>query len=87
MALQIFFSMLSINAEPNEITLASALSAVADSGSLDQGRWIHDYIINRSIQITDNLSAGLIDMYAKLMQCISSIMLMINSPRFLHGML
>jgi pentatricopeptide repeat protein len=32
MALQIFFSMLSINAEPNEITLASALSAVADSG-------------------------------------------------------
>ncbi|TVU20768.1 hypothetical protein EJB05_30364, partial [Eragrostis curvula] len=65
MALQLFFSMLSTNAEPNEITLASALSAVADSGTLDQGRWIHDYIISRSIPLTDNLGAGLIDMYAK----------------------
>uniref|UniRef100_A0A0A9FMW5 Pentatricopeptide repeat-containing protein n=1 Tax=Arundo donax TaxID=35708 RepID=A0A0A9FMW5_ARUDO len=64
-ALQLFFSMLSTNVEPNEITLASALSAVADSGTLDQGRWIHDYIISRSIQLTDNLGAGLIDMYAK----------------------
>ncbi|XP_062211142.1 pentatricopeptide repeat-containing protein At5g19020, mitochondrial-like [Phragmites australis] len=65
MALQLFFSMLSTNVEPNEITLASALSAVADSGTLDQGRWIHDYIISRSIRLTDNLGAGLIDMYAK----------------------
>ncbi|GJN31837.1 hypothetical protein PR202_gb20286 [Eleusine coracana subsp. coracana] len=64
-ALQLFFSMLSTNTEPNEITLASALSAVADSGTLDQGRWIHDYIISRSLRLTDNLSAGLIDMYAK----------------------
>lgn len=64
-ALQLFFSMLNAGVEPNEITLASALSAVADSGTLGQGRWIHDYIINRSIQLTDNLSAGLIDMYAK----------------------
>jgi pentatricopeptide repeat protein len=65
MALQLFFTMLNAGFEPNEITLASALSAVAQSGTLDQGRWIHDYIINRSIRITDNLSAGMIDMYAK----------------------
>ncbi|CAL5068611.1 unnamed protein product [Urochloa decumbens] len=65
MALQLFFTMLNAGFEPNEITLASALSAVAESGTLDQGRWIHDYIINRSIKVTDNLSAGLIDMYAK----------------------
>ncbi|RCV46425.1 hypothetical protein SETIT_9G530700v2 [Setaria italica] len=65
MALQLFFSMLNAGFEPNEITLVSAVSAVAGSGTLDQGRWIHDYIINRSIRVTDNLSAGLIDMYAK----------------------
>ncbi|PUZ56597.1 hypothetical protein GQ55_5G336700 [Panicum hallii var. hallii] len=65
LALQLFFSMLNAGVDPNEITLASALSAVSESGTLDQGRWIHDYIINRSIRVTDNLNAGLIDMYAK----------------------
>ncbi|KAJ1285410.1 hypothetical protein BS78_03G278200 [Paspalum vaginatum] len=65
MALQLFFSMLNAGVEPNEITLVSALAGVADSGTLDQGRWIHDYIINRSIRLSDNLSAGLIDMYSK----------------------
>jgi len=65
MALQLFFSMLNSSVEPNEITLGSALSAIADSGTLDQGRWIHEYIINKSVQLSDNLSAGLIDMYAK----------------------
>ncbi|KAL6888446.1 hypothetical protein ACP4OV_009472 [Aristida adscensionis] len=65
MALQLFCSMMSAGVEPNEITLASALSAVADAGTLDQGRWIHEYIINRSVRLTDNLSAGLINMYAK----------------------
>ncbi|OEL23600.1 Pentatricopeptide repeat-containing protein [Dichanthelium oligosanthes] len=65
MALQLFFSMLNAGVEPNEITLATALSAVSESGTLDQGRWIHYYIINRSIRVTDNLSAGLIAMYAK----------------------
>ncbi|KAL6615518.1 hypothetical protein ACP70R_037788 [Stipagrostis hirtigluma subsp. patula] len=65
MALQLFCSMRSAGVEPNEVTLASALSAVAYAGTLDQGRWIHDYIINRSIRLTDSLSAGLIDMYAK----------------------
>ncbi|KAF8673896.1 hypothetical protein HU200_048343 [Digitaria exilis] len=64
-ALQLFFSMLNAGAEPNEITLASALTAVAESGTLAQGRWIHDYIISRSFRVTDNLSAGLINMYAK----------------------
>ncbi|XP_006644150.1 pentatricopeptide repeat-containing protein At5g19020, mitochondrial [Oryza brachyantha] len=65
MALQMFCWMLDTGIEPNEITLASALSAVANSGTLEQGKWIHDYINSRSIQLTDNLSAGLINVYAK----------------------
>lgn len=64
-ALQLFFSMLGAGVEPNDVTLASTLSAVADSGTLEQGRSIHHYIVSKSIKLTDNLSAGLIDMYAK----------------------
>ncbi|XP_040246819.1 pentatricopeptide repeat-containing protein At5g19020, mitochondrial [Aegilops tauschii subsp. strangulata] len=64
-ALQLFYLMMDAGVEPNHVTLASTLSAVADSGTLEQGRFIHDYIISKSIQLTDNLSAGLIDMYAK----------------------
>lgn len=65
MALQLFCLMLGAGVKPNHITLASTLSAVANSGTLEQGRWIHDYIISKSIHLTDNLIAGLIDMYAK----------------------
>ncbi|XP_072996876.1 pentatricopeptide repeat-containing protein At5g19020, mitochondrial-like isoform X1 [Typha latifolia] len=65
LALELFWKMLSTDVEPNEITLVSVLSAVASSGTLEQGKWIHDYIISKSIHLTDNLSAGLIDMYAK----------------------
>jgi pentatricopeptide repeat protein len=57
--------MLGAGVEPNDVTLASTLSAVADSGTLEQGRSIHHYIVSKSIKLTDNLSAGLIDMYAK----------------------
>lgn len=65
LALELFREMLSMGFDPNEITLASVLSAVASSGTLEQGKWIHEYIINKFIPLTDNLSAGLIDMYAK----------------------
>jgi pentatricopeptide repeat protein len=65
MAMQLFFLMRGAGVEPNDITMASTLSAVADCGTLEQGRCIHHYVISKSIQLTDNLSAGLIDMYAK----------------------
>uniref|UniRef100_A0ACD5X8P3 Uncharacterized protein n=1 Tax=Avena sativa TaxID=4498 RepID=A0ACD5X8P3_AVESA len=65
MALQLFCLMLGAGVEPNDVTLASTLSAVADSGTLQQGRCIHHYVVSKSIELTHNLSAGLIDMYAK----------------------
>ncbi|RWW56903.1 hypothetical protein BHE74_00036346 [Ensete ventricosum] len=65
LALQIFQEMQDKGYEPNDITLMSVLSAVADSGTLDYGKWIHDLIAIRRIPLTDNLSAGLIGMYAK----------------------
>ncbi|KAJ0976075.1 hypothetical protein J5N97_018040 [Dioscorea zingiberensis] len=65
-ALQLFDEMrMTAGVEPNEITLLSVLSAIASSGTLEQGEWIHNYIYVNLIPLTDNLSAGLIDMYAK----------------------
>ncbi|KAF5203135.1 Pentatricopeptide repeat-containing protein [Thalictrum thalictroides] len=63
--LELFHEMLSRGIQPNEITMVSILSSIANSGTLDQGRWLHGYIHNNSIPLNDNLSAGLIDMYAK----------------------
>ncbi|XP_065044785.1 pentatricopeptide repeat-containing protein At5g19020, mitochondrial-like [Musa acuminata AAA Group] len=65
LALQLFQEMQHKGNEANDITLVSVLSAVADSGTLDYGKWIHNLITIRRIPLTDNLSAGLIDMYAK----------------------
>lgn len=53
--------------KPNEITLASILSAVASCGTLEQGKSVYGYIIKStdSIPLTENLMAAAIDMYAK----------------------
>ncbi|KAK9137159.1 hypothetical protein Sjap_007753 [Stephania japonica] len=63
--LKLFHQMLSCGFRPNEITMVSVLSAVANSGRLSDGRWVHDYINKNSIPLNENLSAGLIDMYSK----------------------
>ncbi|XP_074574704.1 pentatricopeptide repeat-containing protein At5g19020, mitochondrial [Curcuma longa] len=65
LALDLFRTMLYKGFQPNEVTLVSVLSAVADCGTVEYGRWIHDYITSRGMPLGDNLLAGLIDMYAK----------------------
>ncbi|PKU73691.1 pentatricopeptide repeat-containing protein At5g19020, mitochondrial [Dendrobium catenatum] len=64
-ALGLFREMWSAGIQPNEITLLSVLSAVAGCSSLEEGKWLHDYINRSSVPLTDNLCASLIDMYAK----------------------
>ncbi|PKA62925.1 Pentatricopeptide repeat-containing protein [Apostasia shenzhenica] len=65
LALELFDVMQTTGIQPNEITLVCVLSAIAGCGSLEQGKWVHDYIKKHDVPMTDNLSAGLIDMYAK----------------------
>ncbi|XP_077239899.1 pentatricopeptide repeat-containing protein At5g19020, mitochondrial-like [Tasmannia lanceolata] len=65
LALELFRDMPIMGLRPNEITMVSVVSAIAQSGTLKQGRWIHAYIRENSIPLNDNLSAGLIDMYSK----------------------
>ncbi|XP_057806282.1 pentatricopeptide repeat-containing protein At5g66520-like [Salvia miltiorrhiza] len=51
--------------EPNEAVLVCALSACANLGSLDQGKWIHGYVDSTPSSQSSNAMTALIDMYAK----------------------
>ncbi|RVW97812.1 Pentatricopeptide repeat-containing protein [Vitis vinifera] len=50
---------------PRKFVLPSVLSACANLGALDQGRWIHTYAKRNSIQLDGVLGTSLVDMYAK----------------------
>ncbi|KAK1421413.1 hypothetical protein QVD17_23726 [Tagetes erecta] len=64
-SLRLFLDMMKTNIKPDEITIASVLSACAHLGSIDMGKSIHHYI--RKNNITQDLYVGnaLIDMYCK----------------------
>ncbi|XP_015964155.1 pentatricopeptide repeat-containing protein At5g66520 [Arachis duranensis] len=64
-ALSLFQQMLVAGIKPDRITLSCLLSACAGLGSLEQGRWIHNYININEIKIDPVLGSVLIDMYAK----------------------
>ncbi|CAK9173676.1 unnamed protein product [Ilex paraguariensis] len=65
LALELFHEMVADGFKPNEITMVSVLSAIASLGTLEEGRWAHEYIRNNSIPVNENLGAAIIDMYAK----------------------
>ncbi|VFR01919.1 unnamed protein product [Cuscuta campestris] len=65
LALDLFRSMVASGIKPNEVTMVSVFSAIATLGILEEGKWAHEYISKNSIPLNDNLSAAIIDMYAK----------------------
>ncbi|PHT43947.1 hypothetical protein CQW23_17972 [Capsicum baccatum] len=65
-ALLTFRKMMSYKVPLNESSLVCTLSACGELGVLDQGRWIHKYIMNqRDIVMSVNVGTALVDMYAK----------------------
>ncbi|XWS13568.1 hypothetical protein CRYUN_Cryun36dG0048100 [Craigia yunnanensis] len=64
-ALELFHEMIASGMQPNQITMASVFSAIASLGILNEGRWAYEYVHNNCIPLNDNLSAAIIDMYAK----------------------
>ncbi|RVW39203.1 Pentatricopeptide repeat-containing protein, chloroplastic [Vitis vinifera] len=64
-ALEIFHQMQKEKIRPRKFVLPSVLSACANLGALDQGRWIHTYAKRNSIQLDGVLGTSLVDMYAK----------------------
>ncbi|KAK4278049.1 hypothetical protein QN277_015948 [Acacia crassicarpa] len=64
-ALEVFNEMQSQNIRPRKYILSSVLTACANLGALDQGRWIHSFVERNSIQMEPVLGTALVDMYAK----------------------
>ncbi|XP_011624291.1 pentatricopeptide repeat-containing protein At5g66520 [Amborella trichopoda] len=64
-ALSLFRIMQSDGIEPDAAALASMLSACANLGALDQGKWLHAYIDKKKVKLDQVLASSLVDMYAK----------------------
>ncbi|KAK9706840.1 hypothetical protein RND81_07G155500 [Saponaria officinalis] len=63
--LTLFEKMLSENMNPDSYTLVNVLSACANLGALNQGKWIHLYIDKNEFKIKGFLATALVDMYSK----------------------
>lgn len=64
-AIDLFKDMLHAGAEPREVTMVEVLSACANVGNLDRGKWVHDYIRRNGLALNVYVGTALIDMYAK----------------------
>lgn len=64
-AIQLFHAMTADGFEPNGVTLASVLSACAQSGGLELGEQIHSYMQEKRIELGVILGTALVNMYAR----------------------
>ncbi|KAL8225710.1 hypothetical protein R6Q57_018267 [Mikania cordata] len=65
-ALKLFREMQVNNLDPDQVTLTVALSACADLGALDMGKWIHNFICRNNKMNKDlSLYNSLLNMYTK----------------------
>lgn len=65
-ALDLFHDMVAAGLVPIESTLVCVLSACAQSGILDLGRWVHHHYVNQNrVPLSVSLANAIMDMYAK----------------------
>ncbi|KAJ1287373.1 hypothetical protein BS78_02G005100 [Paspalum vaginatum] len=66
-ALRLFRRMLRSGVEPDEVSVVLALSAVAQLGTAESGRWLHSFVRSGGTRVRLNARVGtaLIDMYCK----------------------
>ncbi|KAL6316946.1 hypothetical protein AAG906_024484 [Vitis piasezkii] len=64
-ALEAFGKMQAEGFEPDEVTIASVLSACSQLGLLDAGKKIHHMMNHKGIKLNQFVLNGLVDMYAK----------------------
>lgn len=60
-----FNKMNAAGSKANEVTMVSVLCACAHLGALEQGRMMHQYIVDNRLPLTLVLQTSLVDMYAK----------------------
>ncbi|CAL9764538.1 unnamed protein product, partial [Musa acuminata subsp. burmannicoides] len=51
--------------KPDKVMVVTMLSAIADLGMLDSGKWFHEYVKKNEIAIDAYVGNALVDMYAK----------------------
>ncbi|XP_057776447.1 pentatricopeptide repeat-containing protein At5g66520-like [Salvia miltiorrhiza] len=78
-AMRLFRSMQIAGARPDEITMVTVLSACADLGALELGRWVESYVERAGLEMGEKLCNALIDMFAKCGDVDSAL-------RLFHGM-
>ncbi|KAL5198107.1 hypothetical protein ABZP36_001619 [Zizania latifolia] len=64
-ALGVFREMVEQGLRPNEAAVVTALSAAAQLGLLDHGRFVHGVVQSTGLSVSVNVGAALVDMYAK----------------------
>ncbi|KAJ4967968.1 hypothetical protein NE237_014669 [Protea cynaroides] len=64
-ALDLFYRMLGEGVRPNDLTIASTLSACAKIGALEAGVRIHEYVSRHGFRLNQTVGTALVDMYAK----------------------
>ncbi|XP_011627497.2 pentatricopeptide repeat-containing protein At2g29760, chloroplastic-like [Amborella trichopoda] len=64
-AISLFRRMMKEGIELNEVTIVSVLSACAQMGALDLGRWVHSYIDRMGFRVSVLIGTALVDMYSK----------------------
>nr|CAB3455463.1 unnamed protein product [Digitaria exilis] len=65
-ALRLFRGMLRSGVEPDEVSVVLALSAVAQLGTTESGRWLHSFVKNSPrVRLNARVGTALIDMYYK----------------------
>eukprot|EP01018_Ginkgo_biloba_P030288 Gb_21435 [translate_table: standard] len=63
--LKLFHQMQLVDVIPNSVTMMSVLPACGLSAALQQGKWIHAYIVRHGFESDIYVGTALIDMYAK----------------------
>ncbi|PAN09227.1 hypothetical protein PAHAL_2G006100 [Panicum hallii] len=65
-ALRLFRRMLRSGVEPDEVSVVLALSAVAQLGTTESGKWLHSFVKNSPrVRLNARVGTALIDMYYK----------------------
>ncbi|KAG0541732.1 hypothetical protein BDA96_02G042800 [Sorghum bicolor] len=64
-ALGVFKNMVVQGVKANEAAIVTALSAAAQLGLLEQGKFVHEVIKRAGVAMSMNLGAALVDMYSK----------------------
>lgn len=64
-AIRLFQEMMVAEVMPDQITVATVLSACAHLGRLEMGMAVHDYVTNKSVESDIYVENALIDMYCK----------------------